>query len=61
MRDQLEKARKAEGVSASLLARQAGLHQETVYNFRKSKSSPSVDNYQKLVTALGYKVILKKL
>lgn len=42
----------AKYVSVAKLARMADLHQDSIYNYLREKSSLSIDNYEKLVEIL---------
>ena len=51
-REQLQSLITKKAVSVAKLARLADIHQQTIYNYLSSKSSISVDNYEKLENIL---------
>ena len=50
--DELKAKIAAKNVSVAKLARLADIHQQTIYNYLRGKSSLSTDNYEKLIRTL---------
>lgn len=52
-RQELKDKITAKGVSIAKLARLADIHQDSIYNYLRGKSSLTVDNYEKLIKLLA--------
>lgn len=57
---QIALIRKACGVSQRELAKRTGILQQTISKIENGKRIPRVDTFSKIITALGYEIIMVK-
>lgn len=57
----LERARRAKGVTYSVLAHRAGVHENVPSHWFRNKKSPRLCNLQAVAEVLGYRIVLERI